>query len=47
MTDQPRMTLNDGRSMPQLGFGVWRVAEDEAATVVGQALAASASRAAT
>ena len=40
MTDEPMMTLNDGRQMPQLGFGVWRVPEDEAAAVVGQALAA-------
>jgi 2,5-diketo-D-gluconate reductase A len=40
MTTEPRMTLNDGREMPQLGFGVWRVPEDEAATVVGAALAA-------
>ena len=39
MTDEPRMRLNDGRTMPQLGFGVWRVPEDEAATVVGLALA--------
>jgi 2,5-diketo-D-gluconate reductase A len=40
MTGEPTMTLNDGRTMPLLGFGVWRVPEDEAATVVGQALAA-------
>ena len=39
MTDEPRMRLNDGRTMPQLGFGVWRVPEEETATVVGQALA--------
>jgi 2,5-diketo-D-gluconate reductase A len=23
--DQPHLTLNDGRSMPQLGFGLWQV----------------------
>jgi 2,5-diketo-D-gluconate reductase A len=40
MSNEPRMTLNDGRTMPQLGFGVWRVPEDATATVVGQALAA-------
>ena len=40
MADEPRMALNDGRTMPQLGFGVWRVAEDEAAAVVREALAA-------
>jgi 2,5-diketo-D-gluconate reductase A len=40
MTDEPMLTLNDGRAMPQLGFGVWRVAEDEAESVVGRALAA-------
>jgi len=40
LADQPMMTLNDGRTIPQLGFGVWRVPEEEAATVVGQALVA-------
>jgi 2,5-diketo-D-gluconate reductase A len=40
MTDEPRLTLNDGRELPQLGFGVWRVGEGEAEAVVGQALAA-------
>ena len=39
MSDEPGMRLNDGRTMPQLGFGVWRVPEEETATVVGQALA--------
>jgi 2,5-diketo-D-gluconate reductase A len=40
MADVPRMSLNDGRTMPQLGFGVWQVPPDEAETVVAQALAA-------
>ena len=39
MTDEPMLTLNDGRAMPQLGFGVWRVSETDAAAVVGTALA--------
>ena len=39
MTDEPMLTLNDGREMPQLGFGVWRVSETDAAAVVGTALA--------
>jgi 2,5-diketo-D-gluconate reductase A len=40
MTDEPMLRLNDGRDMPQLGLGVWRVGEGEAEAVVGQALAA-------
>ena len=40
MSDQPMMLLNDGRQMPQLGFGVWRVPADEAASAAGSALAA-------
>ena len=38
MTDQPHVDLNDGRRMPQLGLGVWRTANDEAAQVVTTAL---------
>lgn len=34
----PRLTLNDGRSIPQLGFGVWRVENDQAVEVVTTAL---------
>jgi hypothetical protein len=34
----PNVTLNDGRSMPQLGFGVWQVPNDEAAAVVREAI---------
>lgn len=36
----PLLTLNDQRQIPQLGFGVWQVADDIAADVVGQAFAA-------
>lgn len=39
MSDEPTMLLNDGRRMPQLGFGVWRVPPEEAAAAVGTALA--------
>lgn len=39
MSDDPTMLLNDGRRMPQLGFGVWRVPPEEAAAAVGTALA--------
>jgi 2,5-diketo-D-gluconate reductase A len=34
----PSVTLSDGQTMPQLGFGVWRVADDVAEVAVGQAL---------
>lgn len=37
---QPDLTLNDGRTMPQLGFGVFKVPQDEAADTVRQALKA-------
>ncbi|MEZ0067068.1 2,5-diketo-D-gluconate reductase A [Streptacidiphilus sp. MAP12-20] len=33
------ITLNNGLTMPQLGFGVWQVPDAEARTVVGEALA--------
>lgn len=32
------VTLNNGLKMPQLGFGVWQVPDDEAASAVGKAL---------
>lgn len=32
------LTLNDGRSIPQLGLGVWQVPDDEVAQVVTEAL---------
>ena len=34
----PSVTLNDGRTMPQLGFGVWQVEPDGAVPAVHQAL---------
>jgi 2,5-diketo-D-gluconate reductase A len=36
----PQVTLNNGVEIPQLGFGVWQVPDDQAESVVGQALAA-------
>ncbi|MFJ8647533.1 aldo/keto reductase [Streptomyces sp. NPDC093546] len=38
MSKAPSITLNNGVSMPQLGFGVWQVPDDEAAQAVGTAL---------
>lgn len=35
----PTVKLNDGNFIPQLGFGVWRVGDDEAVSVVSEALA--------
>jgi 2,5-diketo-D-gluconate reductase A len=40
MTNQPAIPLNDGRSIPQLGFGVWQVPDDVTASVVLEAIAA-------
>ncbi len=37
---QTTVTLNDGHTLPQLGFGVFKVPQTEAATVVGAAIAA-------
>jgi 2,5-diketo-D-gluconate reductase A len=34
----PRITLNDGHTIPQLGFGVWQVPPPEAERVVTEAL---------
>lgn len=34
----PTVKLNDGKSIPQLGFGVWRVENDEAVAAVSEAL---------
>ncbi len=39
MTDIPTLTMADGHSIPQFGFGLWQVAEDEAADAVAGALA--------
>lgn len=40
MTDVPNITLNNGTTMPQLGFGVFQVPHDETAAAVTAALAA-------
>ncbi|SFC42821.1 aldo/keto reductase [Streptomyces aidingensis] len=40
MSTVPYVTLNNGIRMPQLGFGVWQIPDDQAATAVGQALEA-------
>ena len=38
MTDIPSIALNDGNSIPQLGFGIWNVSPDITAQVVQSAL---------
>ncbi len=38
MSTQPTITLNDGNVIPQLGFGVWQVPNEEAAKVAGTAI---------
>jgi len=35
---QPRLKLNDGKTIPQLGFGVWQVPPETTASVVLEAL---------
>jgi 2,5-diketo-D-gluconate reductase A len=40
MTAIPNLVLNDGRSIPQLGFGVYQVPPDDTAEVAGAALSA-------
>lgn len=40
MSKVPPITLNNGVEMPQLGFGVWQVPDDEAETAVVTALEA-------
>lgn len=40
MSTVPDITLNNGVTMPQLGFGVWQIPDDEAATAVATALEA-------
>jgi 2,5-diketo-D-gluconate reductase A len=40
MTAVPTVTLNDGSTIPQLGFGVWQVPADQADDVVTKALQA-------
>lgn len=38
MTSQPYIKLNDGRSIPQLGLGVWQTPNEEASSVVRVAI---------
>jgi len=38
MNTVPTITLNDGRTIPQLGFGVFQIDPDETAQAVGRAL---------
>lgn len=38
MPDIPRLSLHDGNSIPQLGFGIWKVPQDIAADAVRSAL---------
>ncbi|BCK67246.1 oxidoreductase [Streptomyces libani subsp. rufus] len=38
MSKVPSIKLNNGVAMPQLGYGVWQVEDEQAATAVGQAL---------
>ncbi|MFI1395323.1 aldo/keto reductase [Streptomyces sp. NPDC020681] len=38
MSKVPSITLNNGVAMPQLGFGVWQVPDDEATKAVATAL---------
>lgn len=40
MTAQTSLSLNDGRSIPQLGLGVWQASDDQAAQAVRAALQA-------
>jgi 2,5-diketo-D-gluconate reductase A len=39
MTNVPPIKLNDGAAMPQLGFGVWQVPDDQATAAVKTAIA--------
>ncbi len=38
MPDVPVLTMNDGRTIPQLGFGVWQVSTDDIVPAVAKAL---------
>jgi len=40
MTQTPNLTLNDGHTIPQLGFGVFQVPPEDTARITGQALEA-------
>ncbi|WP_050726309.1 aldo/keto reductase [Vulgatibacter incomptus] len=37
---RPSLTLNDGRTMPRVGFGTWRISNDQAASIVRTAISA-------
>jgi 2,5-diketo-D-gluconate reductase A len=39
MSTNPTITFNDGKMIPQLGFGVWQVPNAETVKVVGTAIA--------
>ncbi|TCD02289.1 aldo/keto reductase [Erythrobacteraceae bacterium CFH 75059] len=38
MSDQPVLPLNDGRQIPQLGFGTWQIPDEDAEGIVHQAI---------
>ena len=38
MTDYPTLDLNDGRKIPQLGFGTYKLEEDKAPDAVSTAI---------
>lgn len=40
MSTSPNLTFNDGRTIPQLGYGVWQVDDTTAEDVVGRAFKA-------
>ncbi|QHC24641.1 aldo/keto reductase [Streptomyces sp. GS7] len=40
MSTVPSITLNNDLAMPQLGYGVWQIPDDDAFTAVGRALEA-------
>jgi 2,5-diketo-D-gluconate reductase A len=40
MNEIPHIALNDGHSIPQLGFGVFQIDPDDTAAAVGTALEA-------
>ncbi|GLB65825.1 aldo/keto reductase [Arthrobacter mangrovi] len=40
MTESPLLTFHDGRTIPQLGYGVWQVEDEVAEKVVGEAFRA-------
>lgn len=40
MPTTPTLRLNDGHTMPQLGYGVWRISNEEAVAYVGEAIKA-------